>query len=611
MKLRDKIPLVVLALFCLAVHWRGFTAWFRADDFAWMGVTLGVHNFADLLKALFSPLAEGTIRPLSERAFFMAGYALFGLHALPFRMVIFATQFANLALVASIGDRLTSVRGAGFFAALFWTVNNSGATALGWASAYNQVLCAFFLLLAFHFLLRYIETGAARYNVYQWLAFLAGFGAMEVNIVYPALAAVYTLLCARRFLTRTLPLFAVSVVYFVVHHAVSTADQNPEYVLHFTGSMVRTLARYWAWTVGPLYFWTPVHAPAWLVTAGVGLVSLGLAAFAARRRVAWFTLAWFAIAIAPVLPLRDHITDYYAFVPAIGLCWLGGWALAQTFRSVRPARYAALALAAVYLLMVTPRTLAASDWNHRISMRARDLVEGLATVGQLHPGKTVLLEGVDTELFWNAVLDHPHRLIPIGRLYLTPGSQRRIQAYPDLGDVDEFVLPPDLTSEALDRDEVVVYDVRGPKLRNITSAYAERPRDLRLPASLDVANPLAAALLGPEWYAPDGNHRWMPKRATLRMAGPSAAGQRLYLRGSCPEEQLRNGPLAVTVSIDGVALPAAAIRAGENSFELAYGLPASATGQAVMQVAVEVERTFHTKIDQRDLGLAFGVFEVR
>jgi hypothetical protein len=229
----------------------------------------------------------------------------------------------------------------------------------------------------------------------------------------------------------------------------------------------------------------------------------------------------------------------------------------------------------------------------------------------LHPGKTVLLEGVDTVLFWNAVLDHPHRLIGIDHLYLTPNSQRHIRAFPDLGDVNEFVLPPDLTSVALDRDEVVVYDVRGPRLRNITSAYAERPRDLRLPSSVDVANPLAALLLGSEWYAPDGNHRWMPKHATLRMAGPSAAGQNLYLRGSCPDEQLRNGPLAVTVTIDGVTLPAAAIRPGENSFELAYALPASATGQPVMQVAVEVARTFHTAADQRDLGLAFGVFEIR
>ena len=261
--------------------------------------------------------------------------------------------------------------------------------------------------------------------------------------------------------------------------------------------------------------------------------------------------------------------------------------------------------------MVMPRTLAASDWNYRITMRARNLVEGLATVGQLHPGKTVLLEGVDTELFWNAVVDHPHRLIGIDRLYLTPDSQRRIQAYPDLGDVNEFVLAPDLTSAALDRDEVVVYDVRGRRLRNITSAYAERPQDLRLPSSVDVANALSAPVLGPEWYAPDGNHRWMPKRATLRMAGPSAAGEKLYLRGTCPDEQLLNGPLAVTVSVDGIALPAAAIHPGENSFELAYALPEALTGRPVVQVAVEVGRTFHTAADRRDLGLAFGVFEIR
>jgi hypothetical protein len=103
----------------------------------------------------------------------------------------------------------------------------------------------------------------------------------------------------------------------------------------------------------------------------------------------------------------------------------------------------------------------------------------------------------------------------------------------------------------------------------------------------------------------------MPKRATLRMAGPSAAGRKLYLRGSCPEEQLRNGALAVTVTIDGVALPAAAIRPGENSFELAYALPEAATGRPAIDVAVEVARTFHTAADQRDLGLAFGVFEIR
>jgi len=611
MKHRDKLAVMVLGIFCLLVHWRGFTAWFRADDFAWMGLTLSVHHFADVVKALFRPLAEGTIRPWSERAFFMGGYALFGLNPLPFRLVIFGTEFANLALVNSIGDRITGVKGAGFVAAIFWTLNNSSATALGWASAYNQVMCAFFVLLAFHFLLRYIETGQARYNVYQWLAFVAGFGAMELNVVYPALAAVYTLLCARKFFRRTLPLAGVSVVYFVVDRALARPDHNSEYSLHFTGAMLRTLAKYWAWTVGPQYFWTPVHAPNWLVIAAVALVSLGLVAFAARRRAGWFAIAWFAIAIAPVLPLRDHITDYYAFLPAVGLCWLGGWAVAQAFRTRSRALYSTLALAAIYLLIMAPRTLAASDWNYRLTMRARNLVEGLATVGDIHHGKTVLLDGVDTALFWNAVADRSYRLAGIDHLYVTEESRDSIQADPDLGDINEFVLPPEMASAALDQDQLVVYDVRGPLLRNITSAYADRALEPRLPAMLEVANPLAAPLLGREWYAADGNHRWMPKRATLRMAGPNAAGQKIYLRGYCPDDQLSAGPLAVAVTVDGVALGESSIGKGQNSFELAFTLPAQAYGEPEMQVQVEVARTFHTAADQRELGLAFGVFEVK
>ncbi len=105
---------LVPPLLCLALYWRGFTAWFRADDFAWLGTGLYIQNFHDFLVAIFAPMAQGTIRPLSERAFFMAGFSLFGLDALPFKIVIFATQFANLALVASIGARLSGLRCGGF-----------------------------------------------------------------------------------------------------------------------------------------------------------------------------------------------------------------------------------------------------------------------------------------------------------------------------------------------------------------------------------------------------------------------------------------------------------------------------------------------------------------
>ena len=604
-------------LLCLLLYWPAFTSWFRADDFAWLGVGLYVKNSHDFLAAMFSPQAQGTIRPWSERAFFMAGFALFGLDALPFRLVIFATQFANLALIASIGARLTGYRAAGFWAAIFWVLNSSQILPLGWVCVYNQVLCGFFLLLALHFLMKYTATGIARYNLLQWLAFLLGFGALELNLVYPAIAAAYTWFYARPYFRRTLPMFAVSAVYVLVHNAVAPL-RTDYYAMHFTGAIFRTLAKYWTWSIGPTFLETPIPLPRWVLPAGVALASFALLAFLCAKvrtgaRSAIFCLCWYLATIAPVLPLRDHLTEYYVYLPVIGLCWLGGWAMAEAWSSNTPSKTRAKALAttaaALYAFLVVPEALASTAWNHRICARVRNLVESVAQAYELHPAKSILLDGVDTDLFWNAILDRPFRLIGLDHVYLTPGSERRIAAHPELGNVANYVLPPDVAANALKRDEVVVYDVRGPRLRNITTLYAALPRDTRLPSRVDVASPLTQYLLGPEWYPADEDHRWMPKRATLRMAGPGAPGQKLYLTGQCPDEQLRNGALPLTVTVEGSTLPPAEI--GHTVFELSFPLPDGLVGKPEIHVAVEVARIFRPAADPRDLGLVFGVIEVK
>ena len=141
--------------------------------------------------------------------------------------------------------------------------------------------------------------------------------------------------------------------------------------------------------------------------------------------------------------------------------------------------------------------------------------------------------------------------------------------------------------------------------------YAALPRETGLPLRVDVASPLTGYLLSPEWYQSDGDHRWMPRRAALRMGAPSTGGQKLYLRGNCPDQQLIPGPLPVTVTVEGATLPAALIRPGENAFELVFALPDAVVGKAEMRVTVEVGRVIRPASDPRDLGLAFGSFEVR
>jgi hypothetical protein len=123
---------------------------------------------------------------------------------------------------------------------------------------------------------------------------------------------------------------------------------------------------------------------------------------------------------------------------------------------------------------------------------------------------------------------------------------------------------------------------------------------------VSVSDSLTAYLLGPGWYALDIDHRWMGKRATLRMGAPAEPERRLFVTGYSAEAL---GPAEMKVSVDGIALPAAAVRPGP--FAVTFGLPDSVVGKPEMQVAVEVSKTFRPPGDPRDLGLSFGVFEVR
>jgi hypothetical protein len=65
------------------------------------------------------------------------------------------------------------------------------------------------------------------------------------------------------------------------------------------------------------------------------------------------------------------------------------------------------------------------------------------------------------------------------------------------------------------------------------------------------------------------------------------------------------------VAIDGETL-AQGIRIPEGQFSFEFNLPPRITGRPVVEVSVELDHTFHPPAsDPRELGLAFGSFEIR
>ena len=78
-RLKHWAALLFPVLISLYLFRRSFRIWFLADDFAWLGLRLSIFSFGDLMTALFAPMAQGTIRTLSERLFFLSFESLYGL----------------------------------------------------------------------------------------------------------------------------------------------------------------------------------------------------------------------------------------------------------------------------------------------------------------------------------------------------------------------------------------------------------------------------------------------------------------------------------------------------------------------------------------------------
>jgi hypothetical protein len=507
--------------------------------------------------------------------------------------------------------RITGSRLAAIAAALLWTVNTSQPVALSWTSAYNEPLCALFILGAFRFLLLYLDTGERRYWRLQWVFFLLGFGALELNVIYPALAAAYTFLFARKHFLKTLPLFLPSIVFAIVHRIAAPAASGV-YGMHFGRLILFDLYTYWIWALGPGFLATMIPLKPWLFAASLISLTLALLGVAAWRawkgdRVPLFGLIWFLFLIVPVLPLSDHQTEYYPFLPSIGLALAGGWAITLAWRRTAIWKAAAVVLVMIYAGFSVTAARRSLRWEYRRSQDVRKLVLGLERAHELHPNKMIMVDGVDDELFWTGVRDHPFVLLGINHFYLTPGSEKMIAAHPALGDLAEFIIPPGLAWKALTADKAVVYRVEPARLRNITSIYNRAlPSEWETmkPARIDLSIPSEDYLLGPEWHQIEGNHRWMPKRATLRIASPKRANAKLHLTGGAGKNAT-----VLTVTVDGIKLPERKLTP-DQSFDLTWPLPAGTVGKTDLELAIETDGTFSPPIDGRQLGLVFGVIEV-
>ncbi len=607
-------PLLALLLYRTALR-----AWFQADDFVWLNLLPDVHSWSDLSYALFHPTVHGTWRPLGERIYFLSLQSLFGYSiALPFRIVAFAVQFANMVLISLITLRLTRSRIAAFLAPLLWISSDKLVLAMVWNSAINYVFCGFFVLLALWFLLRYIDTNRTRDLVAMWVAFLLGLGAMEMAIAFPIMAALYTWLRARPFFKKTLPLLAAALAFAVAHVIFAPNRAAGLYSIHFDFAIFRTLADYWALAFEPVNLALYTRLPAGAGIAGMIVFSialLGYSGYQAYRRnfVPLIFLGWFLALLLPVLPLRENVEGYYLTLPLIGLAMLASDAFAHAWSNRLPWRVVAVALVAFFLFESGTVAQKGTRWYVDRSLAIRTMVMGVAEAHRQQPDHAILLQDVDDALFWAAIDDGCFQFLGLKNVYLAPGSESHITPHPEIGDPAQFALPAARVREVAGLGKLSVYDWQRGRLKDVTEHYllpeAQTARATTAQDHIDIADPLNANRLSQDWYPIEQGMRWSPRRASVRMLVDGTQRRQLHITGYCPGLALKHGPVHMTVSVDGAAFPAVTIDKPDALFEFEFPLTPSRRNQ--IEVTVEFDRTLSAPGDQRQLGMAFGVFEIR
>lgn len=588
--LRFALPAVV----CLLLYWRTLGFWFRADDFAWLGLRLSIHRSWDLLIALFEPQAQGTIRFLSERAFFLTFEKIFGLNSLPFRVAILLALLLSCWMLAKIAGQLTKPP-VGSATAIFWLIQVGLAAALGWLSAAaNQVFCALFLLTAFWSFLQ-------RRLVLCWLSYLLGFGTLETMAVFPATLLAYCLCLDRARWKETLPFWVPAVAFAAIRIGwLGNFTTDPIYQMHFAPKdLFATFWQYLQFTPGPILATLFGFVLVWRI--------------AKRDRTVVFAAAWWILLLAPVLPLRDHMETYYLAVPGLALAFLLSVLCLRTADIRWIGVPAALAMISGFVATQVEKTGYVLAWHQEHTQATKALVSGVFEERARRPdGPAIFLADVSNDLFWDALFHDPFRLAGITRVYLAPGTEKNITSHPGWAGANPWTIPPIAARKLVDAKAVVVYRPGPERLADITEPWTHEWKDpqLRLLPYIHLGVASYDSQVRDGWYPREGPSRWMSRRASVELAVPENR-RAVIVSAFCPPGILEAGPLRLRVTIAGVDLGEKAVSDGNIPFDLVFPIAEGTLLPESGLVQLELSRSTNLPGDERELGIVFGTIQIK
>lgn len=294
----------------------------------------------------------------------------------------------NAVLLFLLLESATGFTWRSFFVAALFAVHPINVESVAWAAERKTVLSTLFFLLAIMAYGWYAKRPSVGRYVSVALLYILGLSAKPQVITFPFVLLLWDYWPLQRFpsqntddnprfapasfwrlLLEKVPLIVLSAVEAIItmqaQHAAVQDGQGSYGLLVRLANAVVAYARYvghaiWPVRLSPAYPHPGNTLPVWQVVASAAfLLSVTLLALILRKKYLLVGWLWFLGILVPmigVVQVGDQaMADRYAYIPFIGLFWIGAWSIAEAAQKWRIsprwlAAPAALAIAAAGLL---------------------------------------------------------------------------------------------------------------------------------------------------------------------------------------------------------------------------------------------------------------------
>lgn len=342
-----------LAIFCICLlisivfFQSSLDYYFFQDDF----FELNISKASNLGEYLGFYLIRPDIiayRPISLQNYFFIASSIFGANSLGFRFTTYVLFLLSAFLIAKVIAKITKSNSAGLLVASIWVTSSIHFLALTWIAAAYMIIGTFFFFLTSYIFLKFLKTGSIIFYAASIFSFILTVGSFEFSITWPAIFALYCAFLLKKPALQTIKLFwpflAISIIYLVLRLLFIKVPQIPEYTVTLNIESARAFFWYILWSLNiPEEFkkqvvdnvlifnskfsqeFYPLMLKTFFGAIAIMILVISALAISIKRklkinnRLVVFLLAWFLIAISPVLIIPNHTFIMYLTLAAIGL----------------------------------------------------------------------------------------------------------------------------------------------------------------------------------------------------------------------------------------------------------------------------------------------------